>query len=207
MRFNNSFHVDLPPGEAWNLLMDIEEVAPAMPGAALTEVIDENTYKGKVSVRMGPVLLHFAGTAQFESRDAEARTARIKATGRDAKGRGGANAVADFSIEADPAGGSSVAIETDLNLSGSVAQYGRSAGVIQAIANQLIDEFARNLEQRIAAERSAAPAADPAPAADTAAGATPPRPAPQAAKPISGFAFLARLVKARLRALFAGGAR
>src|SRR5262249_38960715 len=104
-----------------------------MPGAELTEVVDDKTYKGKIGVRLGPVELAFAGTVKFEERDAAARTARVKAQGNDAKGRGGANASASFRIE--PAGaGSKVLVHTDLALSGSVAQYGRGVGMIQATA-------------------------------------------------------------------------
>src|ERR1700687_2005442 len=99
MQFSNSFEVSLPPDEAWKTLMDIPRIAPCMPGAELTEVVDAETYKGKVAVRMGPVVLAFAGTAKFEERDDAAHTARVKAQGTDAKGRGGANAAVNFWCE------------------------------------------------------------------------------------------------------------
>lgn len=149
MQFSNSFNVSLPPADAWRMLMNIPAIAPCMPGAELTEVVDPETFKGKVAVRMGPVVLAFAGIAKFEERDDTAHTARVKAQGTDSKGRGGASATASFRLE--PSGsGSKVLIDTDLNLSGSVAQYGRSAGMIQTIAAQLINQFAKSLEKQIA---------------------------------------------------------
>lgn len=178
MQFSNSFNVSLPPADAWRMLMNIPVIAPCMPGAELTEVVDHETYKGKVAVRMGPVVLSFAGTAKFEERDDTARTARVKAQGADSKGRGGASATASFRLEPNESG-SKVLIDTDLNLSGSVAQYGRSAGMIQTIAAQLINQFAKSLEKQIAASANAD--------GDAAA------PSPQAAgaKPIGAFSLVA----------------
>jgi len=92
VEFDNSFEVPLPPAEAWPVLMDIKRIAPCMPGAELTEVVDDKTYKGKIGVRLGPVALTFAGTVRFEEIDNANHRARVKAQGTDAKGRGGANA-------------------------------------------------------------------------------------------------------------------
>src|SRR2546423_15144493 len=99
MLINNSFEVPLAPADAWNVLMDIPRIAPCVPGAELTDVVDENTYNGKVSVRLGPVALTFAGTVKFSEKDEAARKARVYAQGKDAKGRGGAHANVDFHIE------------------------------------------------------------------------------------------------------------
>src|SRR5215470_18039103 len=195
MEFDNSFEVPLPPSEAWPVLMDIQRIAPCMPGAQLTEVVDKTTYKGNIAVRLGPVALTFAGTVKFEEIDDANRTARVKAQGTDAKGRGGANAAASFRLE--PAGaGSKVLVHTDLTLSGAVAQYGRGVGMIQATAAQLMKQFADNLKKQLAAAPAAAPAAAataPASVASTAASPQPssPQPAPSqapppAAAPISG---------------------
>ncbi len=165
MQFDNSFEVPLPPAEAWAVLTDIQRIAPCMPGAELTEVVDDRTYKGKIAVRLGPVALAFAGTVKFEEMDAAGRSARVKAQGNDAKGRGGANASASFRIE--PAGtGSKVLVHTDLALSGSVAQYGRGVGMIQATAAAIMGQFANNLKAQLA-ERAPVSAAAVAP--------TPPR--------------------------------
>src|SRR6266550_9181519 len=165
MEFNNSFEVPLPPAEAWKVLLDIKRVAPCMPGAEVTEVLDENTYKGKIGVRLGPVALTFAGVVKFEQIDAATHTARVAAQGTDAKGRGGANAASVFRLE--PAGGGSkVLVHTSLTLSGAVAQYGRGVGIIQATAAQLINQFAKCLKEKLAHGYEAAtlaPASGPSP--------------------------------------------
>jgi carbon monoxide dehydrogenase subunit G len=154
MEFDNSFEVPLPPDKAWATLMDIKSIAPCMPGAELTEIVDDTTFKGKVAVRLGPVSLTFQGAASFEDVDDTAHKATVKAQGADAKGRGGANANVAFHLEPSDAG-STVKIHTDLQLSGSVAQYGRGAGMIQDLAGQIIGQFATNLSQKIEAEMPA----------------------------------------------------
>lgn len=200
MEFDNAFDVPLPPDRAWRILLDIERIAPCMPGAELTQRVDDRTYKGKVGVKLGPVALSFAGTAKFEDVDDDARTARVKATGTDAKGRGGANAVATFRVE--PAGaGSKVLVHTNLVLSGSVAQYGRGAGMIQEVAAQLIKQFATSLHAMVSAERAAAPEA--AAVAPAVAPENAPVPPLVAAKPISGFSLMLRVLWSTIRKLFA----
>lgn len=193
MDFENSFDVPLPPDQAWTTLMDIERIAPCMPGAELTEIVDDKTFKGKVSVRLGPVALTFQGTASFENVDNDAHKADVKAQGADAKGRGGANANVAFHLEPSEAG-STVKIHTDLQLSGSVAQYGRGAGMIQDLASQIIGQFAKNLAAQIEADQPAAApaAAESADAAETAPAEQPAAaPPPQAAAPaqVGGMAF------------------
>src|SRR5215471_13127416 len=148
MEFDNSFEVPLPPAEAWALLMDIERIAPCMPGARLTEVVDSKTYKGDIAVRLGPVALTFAGTVTFDELDAVGHTARVRAQGTDAKGRGGAQAAATFRIEPSPSG-STVRVHTDLSLSGMVASYGRGVGMIQSTAAQLMKQFAQALRAQV----------------------------------------------------------
>src|ERR1700726_167759 len=105
MEFDNSFEVPLRPAEAWPLLMDIRRIAPCMPGAEVTDVVDDTTYKGRIAVRLRPVALAFAGVIKFEELDGVNYTARLKAQGSDAKGRGAANASASFRLE--PAGSGS----------------------------------------------------------------------------------------------------
>src|ERR1700683_3827256 len=183
MEFDNSFDVPLSPAQAWAVLMDIRRIAPCMPGAALTEVIDEQNFRGKIAVRLGPVALAFAGRVQFEDVDDVNHSARVKAQGADDKGRGSANATAAFRIE-PTGGGSRVMIHTDLMLSGAVAQYGRGVGMIQATAAQIINQFAVNLRAELAQQAPAlAPAAPPSapePALAPAAAASPRTPAPSA---------------------------
>jgi len=192
MEFDSAFDVPLDPAQAWAVLMDIPRIAPCMPGAELTEIVDPQNYKGKISVRLGPVALAFAGKVEFDRLDAVNHTARVKAQGNDAKGRGGANAMATFRIE--PAGsGSKVRIHTELMLSGAVAQYGRGLGMIEATAAQIVGQFADNLRGQLARQD-----ADPVVVTQ----ASPPL-APEA-KPISGLSLLARVIWTKIAALFGG---
>jgi hypothetical protein len=192
VEFDNSFEVPLPPAQAWPVLMDIRRIAPCMPGAELTEVVDEKTYKGKIGVRLGPVALTFAGTVTFEEIDNASHRARVKAQGTDAKGRGGANATATFRLEPS-ATGSKVLVHTDLSLSGSVAQYGRGVGMIQATTAQIINQFAGNLKAQLAAPATALPEVAAAPAETT-----------PAARPISGFALMMKVLWDAIARLFRG---
>jgi uncharacterized protein len=215
MEFDNSFDVPLSPAHAWAVLMDIPRIAPCMPGAELTEITDPQNFKGKISVRLGPVALAFAGRVQIDSIDETNRSARVKAQGSDAKGRGSANATATFHIE-PAAAGSRVMIHTDLMLSGAVAQYGRGVGMIQATAAQIINQFAGNLRAQLEKEppvaapplqespplQAAAPAAPQTePASATAAKA---QPLPPAARPISGFSLFARVLWQQIVSFFTG---
>jgi carbon monoxide dehydrogenase subunit G len=183
MEFDNSFDVPLSPAQAWTVLMDIRRVAPCMPGAALTEIIDPQHFRGKIAVRLGPVALAFAGNVSFENVDDANHSARVKAQGSDDKGRGSANATAAFRIEPAEAG-SRVLIHTDLMLSGAVAQYGRGVGMIQATAAQIINQFAKNLRAQL--EQQPANSSALPPSGDG--------PLPEAAKPISGVSLGARVL-------------
>jgi carbon monoxide dehydrogenase subunit G len=197
MEFDNTFEVPLPPEQAWRVLMDIQRIAPCMPGAQLTEVVDDRTYKGNIGVRLGPVALTFAGVVKFEEMNSADLTARVRAQGADAKGRGSAQAAATFRIEPAPAG-SKVLVHTDLSLSGAVAQYGRGVGMIQATAATLMNQFANNLKAHIAQSEAAQPAAAAAtaPASATTAGPS------ATAAPISGFSLMARVLWDSILRLF-----
>lgn len=206
MEFDNSFIVPLAPADAWKVLMDIPRIAPCMPGAELTEVVGPTTYKGRIAVRLGPVALSFAGQVKFEEIDEANRWARVKAQGADAKGRGGANAIADFRLEAVP-DGSKVIIHTNLALSGAVAQYGRGAGMIQDMASHMIDQFADCLKTRLALE---SPSRAEAVTGNADMAAVAPLPSAQplaAAKPISGFSLLLTVLWSGFLRLFTGRAK
>jgi len=196
VEFDNSFEVPLPPAQAWPVLMDIKRIAPCMPGAELTEVVDDKTYKGRIAVRLGPVALSFAGVIAFEELDNANHRARVKAQGTDAKGRGGANATASFRLE-PAASGSKVLVHTDLALSGAVAQYGRGVGMIQATATQIMNQFANNLKAQLAATPPAASVST-----SGAASASAVAPPPPAAKPISGFSLMAKVLWDAIAGLF-----
>jgi carbon monoxide dehydrogenase subunit G len=201
MEFDNSFEVPLPADDAWKVLMDIRRIAPCMPGAELTEVVDDRTYKGKIGVRLGPVALTFAGTVKFEEIDDANHRAKVAAQGSDGKGRGSANASATFHLE-PMNGGSKVLVHSNLTLSGAVAQYGRGVGIIQMTAAQIITQFANNLKAQLGRDATAtpAPAASAAPAASV-----PSEPPPQPAKPISAFALIGAVLAAWIRRLFGRG--
>lgn len=210
MQFSNTFNVSLPPDDAWPFLLDIERIVPCMPGAELIEVIDEKNFKGKVSVRLGPVALTFICLAVFEEIDTVARSARVKAQGSDAKGRGSANAIIQFSIQPSIAG-SKVVVDTDLSLTGAVAQYGRGAGMIQSVANQIISQFAKNLEIQIDQFKvtisSSVPVAsaanvNDAPSLQTGQHSSTRPPLMKSAKPISGFALIFTSLWASIRGWF-----
>ena len=209
MEFDNAFEVPLPPDRAWPVLMNVQGIAPCMPGAQLTEVVDDKSYKGNIAVRLGPVALTFAGLVTFEEIDNTNHTARVRAQGTDAKGRGSAQAAATFRLEPS-ATGSKVLVHTDLTLSGSVAQYGRGVGMIQATASAIMTQFANNLKKQIAASPAlvaaaapivASPSIAPASAAPARAPAFPP---PPAAKPISGFSLMATVLWNAIKRLFGG---
>ena len=199
MEINNSFDVPLPPADAWKVLMDIPRIAPCMPGAELTGVVDKDTYAGKVSVKLGPVALTFAGQVKFTDIDEAGHKARVKAQGKDAKGRGGANANVDFHLEPIPAG-SRVLVKTDLTLSGAVAQYGRASGLIQDVAQQLIGQFAECLRAQLAASVAAS---EPRPGAEQSV-ATPIAPPETKAQTLSGFTLMWMVLKSFFRGLFGG---
>lgn len=152
MEFDNSFEVPLPPASAWPVLLDVPRIVQCMPGAELTDVVDSTTYKGRVSVRLGPVNLSFAGTVSFSEIDPVAHSASASARGNDSKGRGGASATVRFKLDPSEAG-SRVAVHTTLTLTGSVAQYGRATGVVRELAGQLTSEFAQRLRAQIEAEQ------------------------------------------------------
>jgi uncharacterized protein len=194
MKIETSFAVPVPPAEAWPLLLDVPRIAPCLPGASLTEDLGEGRYKGQATVKVGPVQLTFAGEARITDVNDEARTARVIAKGADAKGRGSASATASFALM--PEGeGTRVDVVTDLQLVGAVAQYGRGAGLLKEIANELVKQFSENLRREI--ERSAPNTAGAE--SETAAGKSPfPPPAPtaQPAKELSAFALLWAALKA-----------
>ncbi len=145
MDITNTFELPLPPATAWSVLVDIPRIMPCIPGAQLLEIVDASNFKGKVSVKLGPVELAFVGTASVLEIDAEARRAQVRAKGNDSKGRGGVLADITFTVSA-AAAGSTVAVLTRVSFSGPVAQYGRGTGVIQSVTSELIAQFARNLK-------------------------------------------------------------
>jgi uncharacterized protein len=146
--FDNSFDLPLPPAQAWPVLMDIRRIAPCVPGAELTQVVDESTYQGRISVPLGPIALGFAGLMKFDELDAANHTARVTAQGVEAEGSGDARATAFFRLE--PAnGGCKVLVHMELMLSGGMAHYGSAGSIIQTTAAAMINQFAANLRAQV----------------------------------------------------------
>ncbi|QFG26168.1 SRPBCC family protein [Actinomadura sp. WMMB 499] len=153
MKLENALSIPVPVAEAWRVLLDIERIAPCVPGATLT-ARDGDAYSGKIKVKLGPIGLTYSGTVTFVSQDEEARVAVLEAAGRELRGNGTAKAVVTCRLVA--AGeATDVLVETDLAITGRPAQFGR--GALTEVAGALIDRFADNL----AAELSAGPASGP----------------------------------------------
>lgn len=155
MLLTNAFEVDQPVDKVWTFFNDIPQVAACLPGAELTEDRGDDSYGGRVAVRMGPVKLQFNGTAKIVERDEAARRVVVDAAGADEKGRGQASVLVTATL-ASIAGGTKVDLQQDLQLSGAAAQYGR--GMISDVTTVLMGQFASNMQQRIeAVERGESP--------------------------------------------------
>ena len=166
MLIKNEFQVAEPVDKVWQFFQDIPQVATCLPGTQLTEELGDNRYTGRVAVRMGPVRLQFAGTADITERNEAARRIVVHASGAEEKGRGQASMVVTAALAA--AGrGTRVDVTQDLQLAGAAAQYGR--GMISDVTSVLMRDFATNLQDRIeriergeSAEQLAAARATPA---------------------------------------------
>ncbi|MEI7786529.1 MAG: SRPBCC family protein [Betaproteobacteria bacterium] len=158
MEFTNRFHVPLPLAEAWKLMLDVPRILPCLPGARLVEALGDKLYKGSVAVKLGPVKLSFDGQAELVRVDEQAHVAWLKGAGMDAKGRGGAQTEFSFTLEA-AGSGTDVTVRTELQLTGSIAQYGRGSGMISEVATQLLRQFEQNLSRMLLDERLDASAA------------------------------------------------
>lgn len=164
MKLENRFEVPRPPAETWTILLDVQKVVECVPGAELTSDEGDGRYKGTVAVRLGPVALKFNGTAALKDVDEANRSLSIQANGNDQKGRGSAGATSRVNVHPGEVG-SVVVVETDIQLSGLVAQYGRASGVIKAVADEIVTQFANCLRSRLSDEKGrvdgGAPGAQP----------------------------------------------
>jgi carbon monoxide dehydrogenase subunit G len=168
VQLENSFTVPVPVDEAWRVLLDIERIAPCMPGAALDSV-NGDEFTGRVKVKLGPINLTYQGKAAFVEKDEAAHRAVIDARGKDQRGNGTAAAVITAKLAAE---GSSTRVDvlTDLNITGRPAQFGR--GVMTDVGNKLLSQFADKLAAQLGEGSTPAPAPSaPAKAAATATGA------------------------------------
>ncbi|MFI9589556.1 SRPBCC family protein [Nonomuraea sp. NPDC052265] len=141
MRFEHEFTVPVPVEQAWAVLLDVERVAPCLPGATL-DIFEGDEFTGRMKVKVGPITVTYRGSARFEDVDKDAHTLTIQASGKEARGSGTASATVRAHMT--PAeGGTSVAVETTFNVTGRPAQFGR--GVMAEVGAKLIDRFAGNL--------------------------------------------------------------
>jgi carbon monoxide dehydrogenase subunit G len=190
MKFENTFAIEAPISQVWDALMDVQRVAPCMPGAQVLERGDGDAYKVGVRVKVGPISMQYRGQVEISERDDAAHTATMRARARETRGQGTANAVIHMSL-VERADATQATIETELQLSGRAASMGR--GVLVDVSQQLIGEFATNLAAMLGSDGMApaegadaqgqpaeAPAATPGPPAPSPA-ATPGPPAPSPA--------------------------
>ena len=159
MLIENSFEVAAPIDRVWTYMLDVEKVVPCMPGAELTETIDKSHWKGKVTVKLGPVSLSFAGKVEMQERDEVGHKVVLKGSGMEQRGKGAASATVTTSLEETP-DGTRVAIVQDLIVQGQAAQFSR--GMMQDVSSKLTKQFADCLQANMAAEEEAAAGEQPA---------------------------------------------
>jgi carbon monoxide dehydrogenase subunit G len=155
MKLEQSFEVDAPIEQVWTALIDLEKVAPCLPGAAITRHDEDGTYHGEFQVKLGPTTASYRGTIKIESADAATHTATLAARGTDKRGQGGASAKIVNKLSETEGGGTRVDAETDFTITGRLASFGRG-GMMKDISNRLMRDFAACLQQRLAAEPAGA---------------------------------------------------
>ena len=147
MEMDHSFTVPVPPARAWDVLLDVEKIAPCMPGATVEE-FDGEVVTGRIKVKVGPVSLTYKGTAKFTERNPETRVVVVDAAGKETRGSGTASATVRASLTPDASGsGTEVTMHTTMNVTGRPAQFGR--GVMVEVGGKLVEKFADNLAQLI----------------------------------------------------------
>jgi carbon monoxide dehydrogenase subunit G len=148
MEMDHSFTVPVPPDQAWDVLLDVERIAPCMPGATVDEV-DGDVVNGRIKVKVGPVSLTYKGTAKFTERNSDAHVVVLEASGKETRGAGTASANVRASMVPDASGsGTEVTMHTTMNVTGRPAQFGR--GVMVEVGSKLVEQFAQNLSKLIA---------------------------------------------------------
>jgi len=153
MEINNSFEVKAPIDVAWTTLTDLGRIAPCLPGATLTSV-EGDIYKGHVTVKVGPIVAKFGGQAIFQQRNDSAYRAVLKGEGRDATGKGNASAIITAQLEAVDASTTRCTVNTDLTITGKIAQFGR--GALADVSDKLLKQFVVNLESTVLADGAGA---------------------------------------------------
>jgi len=202
----NSFEVGAPPDAVYAFLLDVNRVVACVPGAELSEVVDPNTFKGKVKIKGGPVTVAYAGTARITDRDDANCSAILSGEGRETTGPGNARAKATMHVT-ESGNGSTVTVSTDFTVAGRVAQCGR--GLMEDVSKSLVAQMADCIKAKLETAEASPPAGlagGPEAAGSDAPQATAPAPsesAPtQGAKPVNALALLWSVIVARIRALF-----
>jgi carbon monoxide dehydrogenase subunit G len=195
MKLEHSFQVNAPLERVWERLIDVEQVAPCLPGAEISEAGEDGSYRGTFSVRLGPTTAAYRGELAMEEVDEASHRVVMRANGQDKRGQGSAKA-SIVSRMSEEGGVTTVEVETDFTITGKLARFGRG-GMIQDVSNRLLRDFSDCLAKTI---ESAPPAAEAAAATEPTA-APPPAPPPQG-KPIGGFSLMMRALWDRVRRLF-----
>jgi hypothetical protein len=202
MQLENSFGVGAPPDRVFAYLLDINKVVGCVPGAELAEVVDPNTFKGRVKIKVGPITVAYNGTARISERDDALRTASLQAEGRETTGPGSARATAQMSVVPEGAG-SVVKIVTDYSVAGRVAQFGR--GVMEDVSRRIVNEMASCIKANL--EAAEPPASGEVGAASGASGAAAAPPAAVVtAKPMNAATLFFQVLWSGVRRVFGRGA-
>ena len=196
MKIDNEFTVSIPVEQAWNTMLDLERIAPCLPGAAI-QGSEGDEYQGTMKVKIGPITANYKGTVKVEEADEENHRAVLQATGRDARGQGTASATI-VSILQEEGDETRVKVETDMKLTGRAAQFGR--GIAQDVATKMLTQFAECLERELSGGGAAEEAAGAAPTSDSDGAAL--QEAPPAA-PVGGTA--GRVISSEDPTVMAGG--
>jgi len=205
MKLEQSFSVEAPIDRVWEALIDVERVAPCLPGAEITEGGEDGTYRGNFTVKLGPTTASYRGELHMESVDESSRTVVMRATGQDKRGQGGAKATIESVMRQDGAA-TTVDVVTDFTITGRLARFGRG-GMIQDVSNRLLKDFSKCLAEAIEAEP--APAFAPEPVASSGQAHAPSRASKPAAaprpvtpaKPVKGLSLLISVLVERLKRL------
>src|SRR6202049_580168 len=152
MELEHSFTIPVPPEQAWEVLLDVERVAPCMPGATI-DGVDGEVISGKIKVKVGPIALTYAGQARFTEKDEQARVVVLAASGKETRGTGTASAAVRSTLQ-DLGGQTRVTVHTTMNITGRPAQFGR--GVMVEVGSKIIEKFAANLAAQLATSGPAA---------------------------------------------------
>ncbi|MDG4669299.1 SRPBCC family protein [Mycobacterium sp. 236(2023)] len=203
MQLKNQFEIDADLDQTWNLLTDLERIMPCMPGAALDGIEGDN-YLGNVKIKVGPIGAHFRGTARFAQKDDATYSAVITAAGKDPKGQAAANAQIHARLEPVTQTRTRVLIDTDLDISGRMAQFGR--GAIADVSNRLIGQFVNNISGLLTQPTGGVGGAAPTATSGAAPAAPAFAPAPAAEASMNPLEFVLPMIKDRYGQALIGGA-